>query len=250
MRAVVTGAGRGIGAAISDLLVRDGYEVVRLDVAGADDVIRCDIGDADQIVKVAESVGPVDVLVNNAAIWRFGPLEDVSIADFNDVLRVNLVGAFVCTQAFGRSMLERRKGSIVNIASIAAPNADPLLGAYSPSKAAIVALTRLTALEWGPRGVRCNAVGPGFIPTPGSGHFYDDPDASRSREEMVPLRRLGTPQDIAEVVAFLASDRSSYVTGQTIYVDGGINEGLMGLIARPASGVGAGSPESGPAPRQ
>ena len=180
--AVVTGAARGIGAAIADRLEGDGFEVVRLDIVGGDGVIACDVADHAQVGEVAATVaadvGPVDVLVNNAGIWRFGPLESVDPAAFRHVLDVNLGGTFHCTQAFGRGMLDRG-GSIVNVVSIAADAPNPAAGAYSPSKAAVLALTRQTAIEWGPRGVRANAVGPGFVPTPGTGEVYDDPEVPR-----------------------------------------------------------------------
>ncbi len=232
-RAVVTGAARGIGAAIADRLEVDGFDVVRLDVLGGGGVLRCDVTDAAAVRQIAESVGDVDVLVNNAAIWRFAALEDVDPADFDAVLDINVRGPFLTTQAFGRSMLRMGRGSIVNIVSIGALHANPAVGAYSASKAALVALTRQTALEWGPRGVRANAVGPGLIATEGAG-VYHDPEVRRARAEAVPLRRLGEPGDISEVVAFFASDASAYVTGQVLYVDGGLSSSLMTTLPRPA----------------
>jgi NAD(P)-dependent dehydrogenase (short-subunit alcohol dehydrogenase family) len=231
--AVVTGAGRGIGAAIAAALGADGHRVHRLDVTASQGVIVCDVTDGDRVGAVAEELGPVDILVNNAGLWRFGPLETLSAADFRAPLEVNLVGTFHCTQAFGRSMLGRGSGSIVNVVSVAAQRANPGVGGYSASKAAVVALTEQTALEWGPRGVRCNAVGPGLVPTPGTGEVYDDPEVRRVRAAAVPSRRLGTPEDVAAVVAFLASDRAAYVNGQVLYVDGGLSGALMSLLARP-----------------
>lgn len=231
--AVVTGAGRGIGAAIADRLGADGYEVVRLDVDGGDGVLACDVADHDAVHRVAADVGPVDVLVNNAGIWRFGPIEDADPADVARVMAVNFGGTFNCTQAFGRTMLDRG-GSIVNVVSIAAHAPNPSVGAYSPSKSAVLAFTRQTAVEWGPRGVRCNAVGPGFVPTEGTDEVYRDPAVRAVRAGAVPLRRLGAPQDVASVVAFLAGDGAGYVTGQVVYVDGGVTESLMTLIPRPA----------------
>ncbi len=232
--AVVTGAGRGIGASISGRLERDGFEVMRLDISAGAGVIECDVADPDAVRRVADDVGPVDVLVNNAGIWRFGPIESADPADFARVLAVNLGGTFHCTQSFGSSMLDRG-GSIVNIVSIAAHSPNPAVGAYSPSKSAVLAFTRQTAVEWGPRGVRANAVGPGFVPTPGTGEVYDDESVRVIRAGAVPLRRLGEPEDVANVVAFLAGDEAAYVTGQVIYVDGGVSESLMTLIPRPDS---------------
>ena len=229
--AVVTGAARGIGAAIADRLTTDGYDVVRLDRDPGDDssgVVECDVADHAAVTRIADDVGPVDALVNNAGIWLFSPLEDTPPERFAAVMNVNLGGTFNCTQAFGRTMLDRG-GSIVNVASIAAAAASPSMGAYSPSKSAIVAFTRQTALEWGPRGVRANAVGPGLVPTPGSDEVYHDPRVREVRSGVVPLRRLGEPADIANAALFLASDLSSWVTGHTLVVDGGI---LLGPAAR------------------
>ncbi len=245
-RAVITGAARGIGAAIADRLAADGFDVVRLDVLDGDGVLQCDVTDAAAVRRIADSVGDVDVLVNNAAIWRFAALEDVDPDDFSAVLDINLRGPFLTTQAFGRSMLRRGHGSIINIVSIGALHANPAVGAYSASKAGLVALTRQTALEWGPRGVRCNAVGPGLIATEGAG-IYHDAEVRKARADAVPLRRLGSPSDISEVVAFFASDASAYVSGQVLYVDGGLSSSLMTTLPRPP---GVPGPQLAPAAAQ
>jgi NAD(P)-dependent dehydrogenase (short-subunit alcohol dehydrogenase family) len=236
--AVVTGGARGIGAAIAHTLAARGLEVVRLDREPGPGVVECDVADRARVEEVAAEVGPVAVLVNNAGQWRFGPLEDVTPADWDAVMATNLGGTFHCTQAFGRSMLAAGRGAIVNVVSIAAAAANPMVGAYSASKAAVLALTRQTALEWGPRGIRANAVGPGLVPTPGTGTVYDDPGVRAVRAGAVPLRRLAEPQDVANVVAFLASDEASYVNGQVLYVDGGLSQALMTLLPRPAGVAG------------
>ena len=234
-RAVVTGAARGIGAAIASRLESDGFSVSRLDVGGGEDIIHCDVTDEASVLAAAEVVGPVDVLVNNAGIWRFGGLEDVSVADFRAVLDVNVIGPFICARTFGRLMLNRGAGSIINIVSIAAAHANVGVGGYSASKAGLLALTRTIATEWGPRGIRCNAVGPGLVPTPGTGSVYDDGAVREARAGAVPLRRLGTPEDIANMVSFFAGPDSGYVNGQVVYVDGGLSEALMTMLPRPRS---------------
>lgn len=232
-RAVVTGAAHGIGVVLADRLRSEGWDVVGLDLHAAEDVLACDVSDHAAVHAVADRIGGVDVLVNNAAIWRFGAFEDVTVEDFDAVLGVNVRGPFNCTQAFGSGMRAAGKGSIVNIVSIAAEHADPGVGAYSPSKAALLAMTRQVAVEWGPAGVRCNAVGPGLVPTEGAG-LYGDEAVRVARARAVPLRRLAEPSEVAEVVAFFASDRSAYVTGQVVYVDGGLSHTLMTTLPRPA----------------
>lgn len=235
-RAVVTGAGRGIGAVIAQRLEEDGYEVARLDIAG-DGVIRCDVTNEDDVRAAADKVGPVDVLVNNAGIWRFTPLRDTSSEDFLDVIKVNVLGPFQMARAFVDGMIARGGGSIVNIVSIAGTNASPAVGSYTPSKAGLLALTRLMAVEWGPLGVRCNAVGPGLIPTEGAG-VYGDPEVKAARAAAIPVGRLGTPLDIANAVAFFASEQSSYVNGQALFVDGGLTQSLMTFLPRPKGVAG------------
>jgi NAD(P)-dependent dehydrogenase (short-subunit alcohol dehydrogenase family) len=228
-RAVVTGAGRGIGLAIAQRLEREGMMVIRLDVTG-DGVVPCDVADAAAVFAVAEQVGTVDVLVNVAGITQFGGLEEQSPADFARVLGVNLLGTFHCAQAFGRGMLAQRRGAIVNIASLAAIRVSSDVGAYSTSKAGIIALTQQMAVEWGPRGVRCNAVGPGLVVTEMTRRRHERPEDRDAHAGVIPLRRLGDVEDIANVVSFLVSDRASYITGQTIYVDGGLSHMLMDLF--------------------
>ena len=232
-RAVVTGGGRGIGAAIVARLRDDGYDVIPLDLRPAEGLIECDVTNADAVHAAATSIGPIDVLVNNAGAWRFAAFEDVSSEDFSASIDVNLRGPFHTMQAFGPAMVAQGTGAIVNIVSIAARHANPAIGSYGSSKAALLSLTEQVALEWGPHGVRCNAVGPGLVPTPGAGDVYDDPEIRAIRSAAIPLRRLAEPADIANAVAFLASDYASYITGQVIYVDGGLSKGLMTLLPRP-----------------
>lgn len=246
--AVVTGAGGGIGQAVCAALAAEGVRVVLLDrdltraeeqaetLGGGAFALRCDLSQPEEVAEAAARVdgeGGADILVNSAAILRPGTLDTLSQADWSAMLAVNLTGYLAAAQAFGRAMLARGRGAIVHVASISGSQPQPASGAYSASKAATAMLSRQMAYEWGPRGVRSNCVSPGLVMTPMSAAFYADPDIRAKRESMVPLRRIATPQDMADVTLFLASDRASYVTGQDIVVDGGLSQSLMGMVPRP-----------------
>lgn len=249
---VVTGAGSGIGAAIAQGLAAAGAAVALLDrdadaawrVAGrlAEGgarvlAIGCDIADETRVeaaaVQVRESLGPCAVLVNNAGMLRAGSLESVSIADWNAVLAVNLTGYLLCARAFGRDMLEQRCGSLVHVASVSALHPQTRSGAYSASKAGVLLLSKQLAAEWGPQGVRSNVVCPGMIRTALSATFYEQPGFEARRAAVTASRRVGEPVDIANPVLFLASDRSAYVNGAEIVVDGGLDCMLMDMVPRP-----------------
>lgn len=230
--AVLTGAAGGLGGAIARRLAAMGARLVLLDIReapcppGPDHLsLICDLADAEAIARVARQVedlaGPVTILVNNAAILGLPTrLDTLDIDDWDRAMSVNLRGAMLCARAFGGSMLRAGHGSIINIASIAAtlPNTS---SAYGPSKAGMLALTRQIAAEWGPRGIRANAVSPGLVRTPMSEEFYANPANHATRTSRVSSRRIGDPEDIASVVAFLASDAAGYINGQEIVVDGG-----------------------------
>jgi len=256
--AVVTGAGGGLGRAIAERLGALGAALVlgelraeltaqteaRLAAAGVPVLaLAFDVADDGQVEAAAAAVqarfGRCDVLVNNAAILMPPtPLESVTAEQWDRTLAVNLRGPFLCARHFGADMLRRRAGSIVNVASIAAiqPNAS---GPYGPAKAALLGLTRQIAVEWGPRGIRANAVSPGLVRTPMSQAFYDDPEINAARVATVASRRIGEPSDIADVIAYLASDAAGYVNGQEILVDGGFAHTalmrLQGKAAQPKS---------------
>lgn len=249
---VVTGAASGIGAAIAEGLVAAGARVALLDrdLAGAERIaatltasggdaraVACDIADEAQVQAAAEqvgaSLGPCDALINNAGLLRPGALEKVSIAEWNAVLAVNLTGYLLCSRAFATDMLARGRGSIVHIASISALHPQTRSGAYSPSKAGVLLMSKQMAAEWGPQGVRSNAVCPGMIRTALSAGFYEVPGFEARRAAVTASRRIGEPVDIAEPAIFLASDRAAYVNGTELVVDGGLGCMLMDMVPRP-----------------
>ena len=240
--AVVTGAAGGLGIGICGQLRAAGASVVQADIgypataAEAEGVLslHCDIGEPASVAALAEQVrsrfGRCDVLVNNAGITASPvALHELSTELWDRIFRVNLRGALLCAQALVPMMFEQRTGSIVNVASIAA-QVPTRVGAYGPTKAALRALTHQMAVEWGPRGLRANSVSPGMIRTPLSEAHYRDDAVMQSRVSRIPARRIGRPEDIGSVVAFLASDASAYVNGQDIVVDGGfLKAGLANL---------------------
>ena len=180
--------------------------------------------------------GPLDLVVNNAGIVRFGPLLDLAVDDFAAVTRVNLVGTFTMARAAARRMRDANvRGSIVNITSMNGVAPGPNGGAYGATKAAIALLTQQMAIEWGPLGIRVNAIAPGLILAGMSDPIYADPEIREARESKVPLGRLGTADDIASLVVFLASTESSYITGQNILVDGGVTMSMIANLPRPKS---------------
>ena len=249
---VVTGAGSGIGAAIAESLVAAGAQVALLDrqaeaaqgVATRIDptgrhtlVVPCDVSDMASVAQAASAVrqrfGPCHSLINNAGLLRAGPLQSVSLDDWNTVLAVNLTGYLLCAREFAPAMCEQGAGSIVNVASIAGQFPQTGSGAYSASKGGVLLLSRQMAVEWGPRGVRSNAVCPGMIRTALSARFYEEPGFEAKRAAVTASRRIGEPQDIADVVLFLASPRSAYVNGAELNVDGGMSSMLMDMVPRP-----------------
>jgi NAD(P)-dependent dehydrogenase (short-subunit alcohol dehydrogenase family) len=249
---VVTGGGGGIGRATAVSLARAGARVAAIDrdERGLEDTqaelrklgdghlaTRCDTTSVESVTAASEtiekSLGPCNVLVNTAAILRPGALDTLSLAEWNSVLAVNLTGYFLCAQTFGRQMRAHRSGSLVHVSSIAGSNAQGQSGAYSVSKAGVIMLSRQLANEWGPHGIRSNVVSPGMVITPMSQAFYDTPGVTERRSAVVPMRRVGMPQDMADAILFLASDRASYVNGDEITVDGGYANMLMNLVPRP-----------------
>ncbi len=247
----VTGGGSGIGAHVVLDLAAAGATPVALDLneEGAAGVAArardefgvdataspLDVTDEDSVATafaaVGERYGRLDGLVNAAGLLRAGGLAELSVKDWDLTLRVDLTGCFLTARAAARLM--GPGASVVHISSIAGSNPQPFSGAYSPSKAGLTMLSRQLAFEWGPLGVRSNVVSPGLVRTPMSEPFYQAPGVLAARENAVPLRRIATPGDMADVTLFLLSGRSSYVTGQEIVVDGGFGTSLMSFVPRP-----------------
>jgi dehydrogenase/reductase SDR family member 4 len=236
--AVVTGASRGIGRAIAQAFAGEGAVVVicgrkqetldqvAAELGGSVHPVACHVGRADQIQRLVETTtarfGKIDILVNNAATnIAQEPVLQIDEGKFDKMIEVNLKSAFRLTQAIAPGMCERGWGSIVNIASISGirPQYHGML--YSMTKAALIMMTQSYALELGPRGVRVNAIAPGMIQTVLSEYYWKD-EAKRDQVlEVQPVKHLGQPEEIAEMAVLLASDRGSYITGQTMIVDGG-----------------------------
>lgn len=235
--AVITGAAQGIGRAAAERLDQLGYALLLVDRAPQEQtaaalnlpptIVTGDLTDPATLAKCAAEVrrrwNRCDVLVNNAGISAIVPAEQISADEFRHVLEVNLIAPFLLARALGEIMLERGRGSIVNVASIAGLFGVSHRAAYNASKHGLVGLTRTLAAEWGGRGVRCNAVCPGWVKTAmddsaqGAG-LYSDADITGR----VPMRRFATPEDIAAAIAFLADPaQSGFVNGHTLVVDGG-----------------------------
>lgn len=239
---IVTGAASGLGAVIAAAAAAGGDRVGIIDVADPVDLpvgatfLAASVADPAAVEAALEAFGVPDVVVNNAGIVRFGPLVDVEPDDWRAVLEVNLTGTFLVARAAARRWIDDgRGGVIVNVTSMNGVAAGPNAGAYGPSKAAIALLTSQMAIEWGPHGIRVNAVAPGLIDAGMSEPIYADPTTRQARVSKVPLRRLGRAEDIADMVLFLASDRADYVTGQNIVVDGGVTSSVIAHLPRPAA---------------
>ena len=242
--AIVTGGARGIGHAIARRFLEEGARVVIADVdedAGARAVqdlgaygavrfVACDVGERldvhNLVATTADAFGSVDALVNNAGILASGDFLELEEADFDRVIRTNLKGAFLCGQAVARAMVEHiaeggAPGAIVNMSSVNAVFAIANQVPYSVSKGGINQLTKVMALALAPHGIRVNAIGPGSINTEMLATVMDDPEARKRILSRTPLGRIGEPSEVAAIAAFLVSDEASYITGQTIYADGG-----------------------------
>ena len=239
--AIVTGGSRGIGRAAALTLAEAGADVAVIyagNTAAAEETVRlieekgrkglaiqCDVADEAAVTAMVKDVkkelGRIDILVNNAGITRDGLLMIMKEDDWQAVLDTNLTGAFHCTKAVTRLMMKQRSGSIINITSVVGETGNAGQANYSASKAGMIALAKSIAQELGSRGIRANAIAPGFIMTAMTDALSEEVKAEWCKK--IPLRRGGTPEDVANIATFLASDMSSYVSGQVIQVDGGMN---------------------------
>jgi 3-oxoacyl-[acyl-carrier protein] reductase len=229
--ALVTGASRGIGRAVAVELARAGAQVVVGYRSGAEEAravaeeiggraAQADVGDPEQATRLVEEAGELDILVNNAGVTRDGLIARMSDDDWRAVLDTNLGGVFHTCRAAARGMMRRRSGSIVNLTSVVGIHGNPGQTNYAASKAGIIGFTKSLARELAPRGVRANAVAPGYIETALTDVLPEE--LQQAILANTPLGRLGTPEDVAGAVRFLCSDEASFVTGEVLLVDGGL----------------------------
>jgi len=234
-RAVITGATGGIGAEIARTLHKAGAEIIisgtrieklqelQAELGDRVQAVACNLGDTENIKEFAKQVGAVDILVNNAGITKDNLSMRMSEEDFMDVLQVNLLSAFTLSKAFIRGMMKARTGRIINISSVVAARGNAGQANYVASKAGLEGLTRTFAQEFASRNITVNAIAPGFIRTPMTDNLSDDVKAQM--QDYIPLGRFGEAADIANAVAFLASDVAGYITGHTLHINGGMYMG-------------------------
>jgi NAD(P)-dependent dehydrogenase (short-subunit alcohol dehydrogenase family) len=251
--ALVTGSARGIGLATAKRFLAEGWRVALLDIdsemlnrtynslnrSDAVIAIHCDVADAEGVARalaiVAEKFGRLDALVNNAAIAAFKPILEITYDDWSRMLAVNLTGPFLCAQAAVPLMRDSGGGAIVNITSISGLRASTLRTAYGTSKAALAHLSQQQAVELASLGIRVNAVAPGPVDT-AMAKAVHSPEIRAAYHDAIPLNRYGLEQELAEAIFFLCSERASYITGQTLAVDGGFEAAGIGLPALRADG--------------
>lgn len=237
--AVVTGASRGIGASIALKYAENGADVAILYNGNTEaaesvkkeisekynvksEIYKCDVSDSEicktTVSDIIETFGGVDILVNNAGITRDGLIATMSEEDFDVVINTNLKGCFNMIKALSRNFIRKKYGKIINLSSVSGLNGIPGQVNYSSSKAGVIALTKVTAKEFGGKNICCNAIAPGFIKTDMTKDLNSDEEFLKS----IPLKRLGNPSDVANLALFLASELSDYITGEVIRVDGGL----------------------------
>ena len=249
--AVITGAGGGIGKAIALELSANGVTCNVLDRASelVESTVSeigknggkatghvCDVTDEAALNSIADSIKSCDILVNAAGLVRPGALADLTTGEWNDLLKVNLTGYFLMARTFTPHLVASGNGSMIHIASISSTNPQGSSGAYSVSKAGVVVMSKQLAFELGPKGVRSNSVSPGLVRTPMTEAYYQVGDVAQRRDAAVPVGRVAKPDDIADIVTFLASDRARYITGADLVADGGFSQTLMSSVPRPGFG--------------
>lgn len=236
---IITGSARGIGFSLAETFAELGSQVIILDISK--DIVNeavstlsehkysvfgyeADVTNIQRIAEVFQDIhkkfGKIDVLINNAGITKDGLILKMKESDWDDVINVNLKGTFICTQKVSRYMLKQRNGVILNIASVIGIMGNIGQANYAASKGGIIALTKSSAKEFASRNIRVNAIAPGFIETEMTKMLSEE--IVKKYAEVIPLNRMGKPEDVANLCVFLASDMAKYITGQTIHVDGGL----------------------------
>jgi NAD(P)-dependent dehydrogenase (short-subunit alcohol dehydrogenase family) len=234
--ALVTGSGQGIGYGIASRLIQDGFHVYVTDYSlelarqAADRLggtpIQLDVSDAASVAAAVSQVPELDALVNSAGIYPWLAFSDITVEDFDQLFHVNVLGPILTTNAFAPIIAAGGGGAIVNITSMSQDHAAPGVSAYSASKAAAHGVTKLAALEYADRGIRVNSVAPGTIQTEGMQNALSEGESPRD-SPLIPLGRAGAPDDIASAVSFLVGPDSTYITGQSLTVDGGYTTALF-----------------------
>ncbi|MFH0820717.1 MAG: glucose 1-dehydrogenase [Candidatus Peregrinibacteria bacterium] len=241
--AIVTGASRGLGKAMALGLAQCGADVVITDVLDTESAVqeikalgrksmglKVDVTDKKQIEDMVEKVvgtfKHIDILINNAGVYFPTPIKDLKEQDWDKIISVNLKGTLLCAQAVGNQMIKQKSGAIVNVASVAGIMAFAQSGAYNSSKAAIIMLTKTLAIEWASYGIRVNAICPGIFATDMTKGLLGDKGFQQMVSSRVPMKRYGTPDELAGAAIYLASDAASYTTGHALVADGGWTVGL------------------------
>lgn len=242
--AIVTGAANGIGLEIARHLSADGYKVGLMDVDGQALDAACttlknavplqgSVTSENDVTKAFDAFGPApDLVINNAGVVRFGALGELSVEDFRETIDINLNGVFIMTREATQRMLPRGSGQVISLTSINAYSPGPGAGAYPPSKSAVLQLMKQFAVEYAEHGLRYNSIAPGFIDGGMSTPIYADPKVRAARANGVPQKRLGTPEDVAQAVLFLASDAASYINGHDLVVDGAVTHAILKNLPR------------------
>lgn len=241
--AIITGANRGLGKAIAIGLANVGVNIVATDILDISDTvkeiiklgrdvigIKVDVSKKKDVEKMVqqtiEKFGKIDILVNNAGILRTGNAENMKQEDWDTVIQVNLTGQFLCAQAVGKKMIQQKSGKIINIASIAGLGGYAQSAPYSASKAGIILMTKVLAVEWGQHNIQVNVICPGVFATDMTDDFLKDKQFMDMIKAKIPLGRYATPDELVGTVIYLASSASDYMTGHALVIDGGWTAGL------------------------